>query len=309
MTLVSGTRLGPYEVIAPLGAGGMGEVYRARDTRLDRTVAIKVLPSHLSSNPGLRLRFEREARAIATLDHPHICVLHDVGQQDGIDYLVLECLEGETLADRLKRGPLPLDQALRYGVEIAEALGRAHRDGIVHRDLKPANVMITRSGTKLLDFGLAKQATRPQPPAGSALSALATGERALTTEGFLVGTFQYMSPEQLEGKEPDARSDIFALGSLLYEMLTGQRAFTGKSQASLMAAILTSEPAPVSRLQPLTPAALDRVVAKCLAKDPDERWQSAHDLASELTWIAESSSSTVTPARLVTGRRWNAWLP
>jgi Tol biopolymer transport system component len=307
VTLASGARLGPYEIVSPLGAGGMGEVYRARDTRLDRIVAIKVLPADLAGSPDLRQRFEREARAISALNHPHICVLHDVGRQDGIDYLVMEYLEGETLADRLKKGALPLDQALRYGIEIAESLDRAHRQGIVHRDLKPANVMVTKSGTKLLDFGLAK--LRPMgngPASGSALSALPTEDGPLTGEGRIVGTVPYMSPEQLEGKEPDARTDIFALGALLYEMLTGRRAFTGKTQASLIAAILTSEPAPVSRLVPLTPPALDHVVAKCLAKDSDHRWQSARDLAGELRWIAEAGPAAVGP--LVAGRRRGVWL-
>jgi eukaryotic-like serine/threonine-protein kinase len=270
----------------------MGEVYRARDTRLERTVALKVLPAHFASSPERRQRFEREARAIASLNHPHICVLHDVGQQDGVDFLVMEYLEGETLADRLKKGALPIDQVLRYAIEIAEALDRAHRHGIVHRDLKPGNVMLTKSGAKLLDFGLAKLRA-PETPvsAASQLSALATGDKPLTAEGSLVGTFQYMAPEQLEGKEPDARADIFAFGTLVHEMATGQRAFKGKSQASLIAAILASEPTPISRLQPLTPPALDRVVATCLAKDPDERWQSAHDLARELKWIQDGGAA------------------
>ena len=307
MTLDAGTRLGPYEVSSLLGAGGMGEVYRARDTRLDRTVAIKVLPAQLAGSPDLRQRLEREARAISALNHPHICVLHDLGRQDGIDYLVMEYLEGETLAERLKRGALPLEQALRHGIEIAEALSVAHRQGIVHRDLKPGNVMITKSGTKLLDFGLAKlRPVRNDPPSGSALSALPTQDGPLTTEGSLVGTVPYMSPEQLEGKEPDARADIFALGAVLFEMVTGQRAFTGKTQASLMAAILTSDPTPVSALQPLAPTALDHVVGKCLAKDPDDRWQDAHDLASELNWIAEGGTAVAAPP--VAGRRRREWL-
>jgi len=289
VTLDAGTLLGPYEIGPPLGAGGMGEVYRAKDTRLGRTVAVKVLPADVAHSPDVRQRFEREARAISALSHPHICVLHDLGQQDGTLYLVMEYLEGETLADRLKKGALPLEQALRYGIEIAEALDRAHRQGIVHRDLKPGNVMITKSGTKLLDFGLAKLRPIRSPVSGSTISAMATEEGPLTTEGSIVGTVPYMSPEQLHGQEPDARADIFALGAVLHEMVTGQRAFTGKTQASLIAAILGSDPMPVSRLHPAAPPALDRVVAKCLAKDPDDRWQSAHDLASELRWVAESA--------------------
>ncbi|PYQ49238.1 MAG: hypothetical protein DMF78_18865 [Acidobacteria bacterium] len=302
MTLDAGTRLGPYEIAAPLGAGGMGEVYRARDTRLDRTVAIKILPSDLARSATLRQRFEREARAISALDHPHICVLHDVGRQDGIDFLVMEYLEGESLDERLRKGALPLPQALRYGIEIAQALDCAHRKGIVHRDLKPANVMITKSGTKLLDFGIAKlRAARP--PSASPPGGPPTGDRPLTRQGTLLGTFRYMSPEQLEGREPDVRSDIFAFGSVLYEMVTGQRCFNGTSQASLIAAVLTAEPPPISRLQPLVPTALDRVVAKCLAKDPDDRWQSAGDLASQLEWLAASSASAAVPAPATRARR------
>jgi serine/threonine protein kinase len=286
----------------------MGEVYRARDTRLDRTVAIKVLPTHLEASPARRQRFEREARAISSLSHPHICVLHDVGRHDGIDFLVMEYLEGETLADRLKKGALPLEQALRHGVEIADALDKAHRQGIVHRDLKPGNVMLTKSGAKLLDFGLAKLRAPDAPgSAASELSALPTGDKPLTAEGSLLGTFQYMAPEQLEGKEPDARADIFAFGALLHEMATGERAFNGKSQASLIAAILAAEPMPISRLQPLTPPALDRVVATCLAKDPDERWQSAHDLVSELKWIRDGGSTPTEPAARGMTRERIAW--
>jgi Tol biopolymer transport system component len=292
VTLTPGTRLGPYEIVSPLGAGGMGEVYRATDTRLGRTVAIKVLPAHLSTAPEVRERFEREARAISSLSHAHICTLHDIGRQDGIDYLVMEYLEGETLVARLAKGPLAPDQVLRYGIEIAEALDRAHRQGIVHRDLKPGNVMITKAGAKLLDFGLAK--FRPPtavPVISSAFTSLPTEAKPLTTEGSIVGTFQYMSPEQLEGKEPDARTDIVAFGVLLYEMATGRKAFTGKSQASLIAAILEREPPPISSLQPMSPPALDRVVRTCLAKDPDDRWQNAHDLWNELRWIQEAGSA------------------
>jgi eukaryotic-like serine/threonine-protein kinase len=267
----------------------MGEVYRARDTRLDRTVAIKVLPEHLSS-PETRQRFEREAKAISQLSHPHICALHDVGNQDGIEYLVMEYLEGETLATRLVKGPLLPEQTLRYGIEISDALDRAHRQGIVHRDLKPGNVMLTSSGVKLLDFGLAK-AIAPEMPASDLTSNPTAAARSdLTREGTLLGTLPYMAPEQLEAKEADGRTDIFALGTTLYEMATGRKAFSGSSRASLVSAILRDEPAPISSIQPMTPRALDHVVRKCLAKDPEDRWQNARDLGSELKWIAEVGS-------------------
>src|SRR5437879_2931877 len=288
MALTNGTKLGPYEIVAPLGSGGMGEVYRARDTRLDRIVAVKILPSHLSDNSTLRQRFEREAKAISSLNHPHICILHDVGHQDGTDFLVMEYLEGETLAKLLERGPLPLAQVLKYGVEIADALDRAHRQGIVHRDLKPGNIMLTKSGAKLLDFGLAKAAV--PLTTGATLTAAATRTTPVTQQGAIVGTFQYMSPEQIEGKELDGRSDIFSLGAVLYEMLTGQRAFQGKSQLSVASAILEKEPAPISTIKPLTPPALDRAIRHCLAKDPEDRWQTARDLLLELKWIAEGGS-------------------
>jgi eukaryotic-like serine/threonine-protein kinase len=302
MTLAQGTRLGPYEILASVGAGGMGEVYRALDTRLDRTVAIKVLPSHLSSNPEVRQRFDREARTISSLSHPHICALHDVGHQDGIDYLVMEFLEGETLTDRLSRGALPAEQVLRYGIEIADALDKAHRQGIVHRDLKPGNIMLTKSGVKLVDFGLAKLAAAG--PANSSISILQTQAGLnLTQEGTILGTFQYMAPEQLEGKEADARSDIFAFGAVLYEMATGQKAFSGKSQASLISSILSAEPPPISSVQPMTPPALDRVVKTCLAKDADDRWQTAHDVMLQLKWIAEGGSQAGVPAPLVARRK------
>ena len=282
--LAAGTRLGPYEIQSPLGQGGMGEVYRARDTRLDRTVAIKVLPGHRAGDPQFRERFEREARAVSSLNHPNICVLHDFGNDGGVAYLVMECLEGETLAARLERGPLPLAEALRYAIEIASALDAAHRRGVVHRDLKPGNIMLTKAGAKLLDFGLAKVR------ALTTTAAEHTATLTVTTEGSLVGTFQYMSPEQLEGREADARSDIFAFGATLYEMLTGQRAFTGASQASLIAAIMSAQPGPVSSGQPAVPPPVDRVVRLCLAKAPDDRWQSAHDLAEELRWIQEGAA-------------------
>ena len=286
----------------------MGEVYRARDSRLNRDVAIKVLPNHLSSNPELRERFEREARAISKLSHPHICVLYDIGKQDGSDYLVLEYLEGETLGARIRRGPLPADQVLKFGAQMADALDKAHRHGVIHRDLKPDNVMLTKSGIKLLDFGLAKPVLGA---VGIASSGAATMTHSpLTTEGTLVGTFQYMSPEQLEGQEADARSDIFGLGCVLYELVTGQRAFEGKSTAKVVAAIMTTEPPPVTTLSPLTPAALERVIRKCLAKDPEERWQNAGDLASELRWISESGSQSgaAVPVPARSGRKLLRWV-
>src|ERR1700675_3485167 len=289
MAIPSGTRLGPYEVLSAIGAGGMGEVYRARDTRLDRTVAIKILPDHLADRADLRERFDREARAIAGLNHPHICTLYDVGHQDGTDYLVMEYLEGETLAQRLAKGPLPLDQVLRYAIEISDALDKAHRKGITHRDLKPGNIMLTKSGTKLLDFGLAKL-KQEVAPANVQLSQLPTAGEPLTAQGTIVGTLQYMAPEQLEGKEVDARTDIFAFGAVLYEMATSKRAFEGKTQASVIGAILKDDPPPISSLQPMTPPALDRVVKRCLAKDPDNRWQTARDVELEMKWIAESGT-------------------
>jgi serine/threonine protein kinase/Tol biopolymer transport system component len=269
----------------------MGEVYSARDTRLDRVVAIKVLPDHLASHPELRQRFEREARAVSSLNHPHICTLHDIGQQDGLDYLVMELIEGELLANRLIKGPLATDQVLRYAVQIADALDKAHRAGIVHRDLKPANIMLTKAGTKLLDFGLAKMQASDSGLVTSATS-LPTEHHALTGEGMILGTFQYMAPEQLEGREADARTDIFAFGAVVYEMATGKKAFTGKSQASLIGAILHTESPAISTVQPMTPPALDRVVKRCLAKDPDDRWQTARDLTMELAWISEGGSQT-----------------
>jgi eukaryotic-like serine/threonine-protein kinase len=311
MTLAIGSRLGPYEIQSLLGAGGMGEVYRARDTRLNRTVAIKILPADRCASPEARQRFEREAATISQLAHPHICALYDVGSQPSpggtIDYLVMEHLEGETLADRLEKGPLPLDQSLRCAIQIADALSKAHRHGVVHRDLKPANVMLTRSGVKLLDFGLAKSET-PQAQAGT-LTALPT-RADLTQQGTILGTVPYMAPEQLEGKEADPRTDIFALGAVLYEMATGRRAFAGTSQASLISAIMKEHPAPMTQAQPTTPPALDHVVRTCLAKDPDERWQSAGDVRNQLAWIAEGGgrapAAIGVPARRP-GREWLAW--
>ena len=304
MTLAPGTRLGPYQILSPLGAGGMGEVYKAKDTRLERTVAVKVLPTGVSASPEVRQRFEREARTISQLSHPHICALHDVGSQDGVEYLVMEYLEGETLADRLLKGPLAFDQVLRYGIEIADALDKAHRQGIVHRDLKPGNVMLTKSGVKLLDFGLAKAIAPEMPLADLTSNPTAAARSDLTQEGTLLGTLPYMAPEQLEAREADGRTDIFALGATLYEMATGRKAFSGATQASLIGAILHTEPAAISTIQPMTPPTLDRVVKTCLAKDPEERWQSAGDVAKELKWIAEGSPVGVAaPTAVVRKRR------
>ena len=289
MALAAGTRLGPYEIVAPLGAGGMGEVYRARDTRLDRTVALKILPAGVERDTARPERFRREARAISRLTHPHICALYDVGEDDSIAYMVMEYLAGETLAHRLLRGPIPLEEVLRVGGELASALDAAHRQGLTHRDLKPANIMLTPGGAKILDFGLAKW-THPD---GQNSGALATVNPTLTQTGMVVGTIQYMAPEQTEGKPADARSDLFALGAILYEMTTGRRAFAGTSASSILAAILTTSPPAMSTLQPLIPPAFDRTVKKCLAKDPAKRWQTAADLRDELAWI---QSEFVNPA-------------
>jgi eukaryotic-like serine/threonine-protein kinase len=294
MSLAAGARLGPYQIVAPLGVGGMGEVYRARDTRLGRDVAIKVLPQHLSANPEVRARFEREAKTVSALNHPNICTLFDVGREGDTDYLVMELVEGETLAQRLQRGPLSTPEVLRLGAQIADGLDRAHRAGVIHRDLKPGNVMLTRSGAKLMDFGLARATGLAGPAGGASVLAMTqspTMAAPLTAEGTIVGTFQYMAPEQLEAKESDARSDLWALGCVLYEMTTGKRAFEGASQASLIGAIMNTEPAPMSSLAPMSPPALERVVKQCLAKDPDERWQSAGDVRRELEWIATGSAS------------------
>lgn len=306
MSLASGTRLGPYEIQSPLGSGGMGEVYRARDTRLDRTVAVKILPTHLSNNPEAKQRFDREALAISSLNHPNICTLYDVGHQDGVDFLVMEFLEGETLAQRLIKGPLPTEQILRYGIEICEGLERAHKSGVIHRDLKPGNIMLTKNGAKLMDFGLAKAISAATPAPASSLTRTISQQSAdqpLTTQGTIVGTFQYMSPEQTEGKEADARSDIFALGAVLYEMATGKRAFTGKTQASIVAAILASDPPPISQVQPMSPPALEQVVKTSLAKDPEDRFQTVHDLKLQLKWIAQASSSQLALPAQVRARR------
>src|SRR5262245_51145557 len=306
MQVTPGTRLGPYEIVAPLGAGGMGEVYRATDTRLRRTVAVKIVSSALADTPDARQRFEREARAISSLSHPHICSLFDVGQQDDVEYLVMEYLEGETLAARLARGPLAIDEAVRCSIEIASALDAAHRHGIVHRDLKPANVFLCRredspkvaATVKLIDFGLAKatlsavaDADSPAPLAG------ATQPAPLTTQGTLIGTFNYMSPERLEGADGDARSDLFALGAVIYEMVTGRKAFDGKSQAVVVAAVLEREPAPVSAAQPGTPPALEHIVSRCLEKDPARRWQTARDVLAELEWIKTAPAQPTSRSR------------
>ena len=300
MALPSGTKLGPYEIQSPLGAGGMGEVYRALDTRLDRTVAIKVLASHLSASPELKQRMEREARAISSLNHPTICQLYDIGSQDGVDYLVMEYLEGETLAEKLRKGALPLNEIYKIGIAVAEGLAFAHRSGIVHRDLKPGNIMLTQGGAKLMDFGLAKSVSPQNAATGSGAAPSFTAMPTmsgpsplspLTTAGSVIGTIQYMSPEQIEGKEADARSDIFAVGAVLYEMATGKRPFSGKSQISLASAILESDPEPVSALKPVTPPAFEHLVTTCLQKNPEERFQTAHDIKLELQWIAADKSS------------------
>jgi serine/threonine protein kinase len=282
MPLSTGARLGPYEILSAIGAGGMGEVYKARDTRLGRDVAIKVLPAGLASDPERRRRFELEARAVSDLNHPHICVLFDVGSQDGTDFLVMEYLDGQSLAQRLRKGALPREQVLEVGAQIADALASAHRRGIVHRDLKPANIMLTKAGVKLLDFGLAK--LKPPPLAADVgVSALST-QGPTTSPGAVMGTVPYMAPEQLEGKDTDAR--------VLYEMLTARRAFGGDTEASVISAIMTGEPAPLSTLQPLTPPALDRLVRRCLKKDPDDRWQTASDVAEELRGISQDAVAT-----------------
>jgi eukaryotic-like serine/threonine-protein kinase len=305
MALSPGIHLGSYEVLAPLGAGGMGEVYRARDTRLGREVAIKILPSHLSSDSGARLRFEREAKTVSGLNHPNICTLHDIGHQDGVDFIVMEYIEGETLDQRIAKGRMPLADILKYGAQIADALDKAHRSGVIHRDLKPGNIMLTKSGAKLLDFGLAKSSTSL---ATMATVAGSTPSSPLTQEGMIVGTFQYMSPEQVAGQELDSRSDIFSFGAVLYEMVTGQKAFPGKSQLSVASAIVEKDPEPAMVIAPLTPANLDHAIRRCLAKNRDERWQTALDLGSELKWIRESGSQPGVPAIQSDAARRQRWL-
>jgi serine/threonine protein kinase len=303
MPLAQGTKLGPYEILAPVGTGGMGEVYRARDTRLERTVAIKILPSEALRTADMLQRFEREAKAISALQHPNICVLHDIGHQDGTDYLVMEYLEGETLAERLQRGPLPPEQVLKLGMELADALDKAHRKGVVHRDIKPANVILTKTGCKLLDFGLAKPMASVMAAASGAAGAQG---KPLTQEGTIVGTYQYMAPEQIEGGVADARTDIFALGALLYEAATGRLAFPGKSQTSVIASILSADPPPMRSLQPAIPPELERLVRDCLAKDPDDRVQSAHDAELQLQWILEGPPAAGHRGYVAAAWRWIA---
>ena len=298
MSLLPGTRLGPYEIVAPLGAGGMGEVYKGRDTRLNRVVALKVLPAPIATDPERRARLEREARAISSLNHPHICALYDIGRQDGVDYLVMEYIEGETLARRLAKGPLPLSDALQTAMAIADALEKAHRAGIVHRDLKPANVMVTKTGSKLLDFGIARLE-------GPDASDGATTREALTGEGHAIGTPQYMAPEQIEGKPADARADLFALGLVLYEMLTGRKAFQVSAGGSVLAAIVGDAPPPPSTFQSKVTPHLDWIVGRCLVKDRDDRWQSARDLRAELDRVARVAPDTV--ARDRTGGSLFPW--
>src|SRR5262245_47156620 len=302
MPVKLGSHLGPYEILSAVGAGGMGEVYRARDKRLERTIAIKVLAPNLSGNLEYHQRFEREARTVAALSHPHICPVYDIGAQDGLDYLVMEYLEGESLAARLAKGPLPIDEALRYAIQIADALDQAHRHGVVHRDLKPGNIMLTKGGAKLLDFGLAK-VNEPIADTPGSLTALPTATTPLTGQGLIVGTLQYMAPEQLEGREADARTDIFAFGLILYEMIAGRRAFEARSQAGIISSIMTSEAPPLSSLSSSVSPALDHVVAICIAKDPDARWQTTHDVLLQLKWLADAGSRAGVPAPVAARRK------
>jgi Tol biopolymer transport system component len=305
MSISAGTRLGPYEIVSALGAGGMGEVYKARDTRLDRIVAIKVLPASTAHDPDSRARFEREAKTISQLKHPHICTLYDVGTDAPAPaYLVMEYLEGETLTARIKKGPLPIEQALAYAIQIADALDKAHRQGIVHRDLKPGNIMLTKTGATLLDFGLAKIAPPANVTTMETLTApTQSAAEPLTARGTILGTFQYMAPEQIEGQEADARADLWAFGCVLYEMVTARRPFEGKMQASLVGAILEREPTPMVELQPLSQPALGRLVRTCLAKNPDDRFQNAHDLWLQLQWIEEGGSAAGLPAPVIAHRK------
>ncbi len=308
MALTAGTKLGPYEVISAAGAGGMGEVYKARDTRLDRIVAVKVLPAELSGDPDLKRRFEQEAKVISSLNHPHICTLYDVGSESGVDFLVMEYLEGETLQARVSKGPMLAEPLLKTAIEIADALDRAHRCGVVHRDLKPGNIMLTASGAKLMDFGLAKGRPSAMVTSMSAGKTLSSPATPLTKEGSIVGTFQYMAPEQIEGQEMDARGDLFAFGAVLYEMATGQKAFQGKSQLSVASAILEKEPEKISHIQPLTPPALERVIERCLEKSPEDRWQSARDLLLELKWVRDAGSKAGVAAPVRAHRKHREWL-
>ena len=301
MSLEPGSLLGHFQIVEKIGAGGMGEVWSAKDTRLERQVAVKVLPSGFAVSGETRARFEREAKTISSLNHPNICTLYDVGREGDADYLVMELIDGESLAERLAAGPMPLADVLRYGAQIADALDCAHRKNIVHRDLKPGNVMLTKSGAKLLDFGLARIAREARPVVG--VTVAETQAQPLTEEGSIVGTFQYMSPEQLEGREKGARTDIFALGALLYEMATGHRPFQGDTKASLIAAIISSRPPPLSSVVPLTPPAFEHILEKCLEKDAEERWQSAHDVASQLRWIGSAASQEGAAEAAASSRR------
>jgi len=294
MPLSPNTKLGPYEIVAPLGAGGMGEVYRARDTRLGREVAVKVLPEHLLQSEQAHQRFEREARSASGLNHPNICAVYDIGTHEGASYLVMELLEGETLAERLVRGPMPMEELLAVAIPLADALDRAHGSGLVHRDLKPGNVMLTPTGAKLLDFGLAKGLDVSAPGDSAATPTMTS---PLTTAGMIIGTFQYMAPEQLEGQEADVRSDLWAFGSILYEMATGRRAFDGKTQASLIASILKEEPPPIPAVATGASPAFDHIVRRALAKQPDDRWQSARDLGAELRWVQSGAAEDAQPGR------------
>src|SRR6266404_3317821 len=315
MSLAAGTKLGPYEIVSALGAGGMGEVYRARDTRLDRTVAIKVLNSQLVASPELRGRFEREAKVISQLQHPNICVLHDVGSENGTDFLVMEFLEGESLSDRLKRGPLPAGELLKIAIALADALEKAHRAGIIHRDLKPGNVMLTKAGAKLLEFGLAKPMAAGVAAAGSSSASVFAAAMTMTSPasplssaGTIIGTVQYMAPEQIQGLEADSRSDVFAFGLIVYEMATGKRAFEGKTQASIVGQILAMDPPPISTIQPTMPPALSRLVSTCLAKDPSERFETIHDVKLRLAEIAEAPAVATPTAAPVLGINRPVWL-
>jgi len=301
-----GNTLSHYKIISKLGQGGMGEVYLAEDSRLDRKVALKILPQHLSDRAELRERFEREARAVSSLNHPHICTLYDIGEQDGIHFLVMEHLVGETLEAKLAKGALPLEQTLEYAIQIADALDKAHRQGVVHRDLKPGNIMLVKSGAKLLDFGLAKLQAAETP---TNLSALPTEQANLTAEGTILGTLQYMAPEQLEAKEADSRTDIFAFGAVVYEMATGKKAFEGKSQASLIAAIMGQDPRPMAELQPMTPATLDHVVRRCMSKAPEGRWQAASDVMAELRWVTEVGTSADSLPAVTAPAAWRRAIP
>jgi serine/threonine protein kinase len=306
MSLNAGDKIGPYEIIEKAGAGGMGEVYKASDSRLERTVAIKVLPATFALNQDIKQRFEREAKAISSLNHPNICTLYDIGEQNGTDYLVMEYIEGETLAEKLTKGPIEIDELIKIAIQITDALDKAHKQGLVHRDLKPGNVMLSREGAKLLDFGLAKL----QPETGIAGKEGVTATTPLTMEGTIVGTMQYMSPEQLEGKEADSRSDIFSFGILLYEMSTGVKAFKGGSQASLIASIMKEKPRSASEIQPLVPPMLEQVINQCLEKDPEQRWQTAGDLKRSLMWVSEGGSQVGLPAvvsRKRKSREKSAW--